>query len=211
MGTGNVYPGLLTVFGRKTTSHWELVYRESNLTSNSLYCCQLPSKAIQHQTHSIQYLHRLALLLEQQLLPVPLGLVQGILNGQLPILHLVHEDQLHLIAQLKRGNQSLRDHNCYVLERGPLIRYVICWEESLSCAMHLKMLLLFLEHLCLVSSWLTSSLSSRQQGFNSQYVSVQYSEECHTLNMLQRFVVIRISNLPLNNQAIKLRLRLGRQ
>lgn len=40
-------------------------------------------------------------LLFQQLLPVLLGLVQGVIDGQLSTLHLVHDAQLHLVAQLK--------------------------------------------------------------------------------------------------------------
>lgn len=37
----------------------------------------------------------------KQLLLVPSGLVQSIFNGQLTALHLVHDAQLHLIAQLQ--------------------------------------------------------------------------------------------------------------
>lgn len=40
-------------------------------------------------------------LLAEQLPPVPPGLVQSIFNGQLAALHLVHDAQLHLVAQLQ--------------------------------------------------------------------------------------------------------------
>ena len=47
------------------------------------------------------YLLSLVHMLEQ-LLPLSLGLVQSVFDGQLTILHLVHDAQLHLVAQLAK-------------------------------------------------------------------------------------------------------------
>lgn len=52
-----------------------------------------------------RYLFGLALLLEQ-LHPVPPGLVQGVLDGQLPALHPLHDAELHLIAQLEETHRN---------------------------------------------------------------------------------------------------------
>lgn len=59
-----------------------------------------PTKYWESLGFECRYLFSLAHTSEQ-LLPVLLGLVQSILDGQLSTFHLVHDAQLHLIAQLK--------------------------------------------------------------------------------------------------------------
>lgn len=53
----------------------------------------------------LKYLFGQSLVL-QQLLPALPGLVQSVVDGDLSVLHPVHDAQLHLIAQLKVQHHS---------------------------------------------------------------------------------------------------------
>lgn len=84
-------------------------------------------------------------LLWEQLPTVLPGLVQSVLDGQLSALHLVHDAQLHLIAQLKAqqpGHES-RNYGSYF----PLIMHenvLVEWNYRGTAALHVTVRILYL-------------------------------------------------------------------